>query len=207
MRSILKVTTPAASAALLTTAELRDVFGYTTADNDAALAVLGLRAAASIAVFCNVAAAWMTPPTLLSEVLEEVVRLDQPREAIVLARRPVSAIGSISVDGVAVDVADFETDPSSAVIYRLSAGERSCWPTGKIVVAYTAGFSTPPDAVKLAAAKMVQTLKSEGERSPGLKREEIPGVITREWWVPNSGDPMLPAEVAELLAPFRNYLV
>jgi hypothetical protein len=48
------------------------------------------------------------------------------------------------------------------------------------------------------------TMYSEGGHDPGLKRENIPGVLEREYWVAPTDDPAFPVEVKQLLDPFVN---
>ena len=80
-------------------------------------------------------------------------------------------------------------------------------PSGKITVVYVAGYETVPADVKLAASKAVALLNTEAGRDPNLKREDIPGLIEREWWVAPSSDPLLSNEISELLAPYRQYWI
>jgi hypothetical protein len=68
---------------------------------------------------------------------------------------------------------------------------------------YIAGFDEAPDDLKLAASKLAAALYSETARDPNLKRVDIPDVEEREYWVGPSDDPLLSAEISDLLAPYR----
>jgi hypothetical protein len=94
------------------------------------------------------------------------------------------------------------------MLRRLTDDNETVWPGCKIVVTYSAGWQTVPDDLKLAAVKLAAVLWSEGERiDPNLKRESIPGVIDREYWVAPSGDTLIPQEVLDLLAPYMNHYI
>ena len=53
--------------------------------------------------------------------------------------------------------------------------------------------------------KLAAVLWSEGVKvDPGLKRESIPGLIDREWWVSPGDDPLMSREIEELLRDYVN---
>ena len=203
MYSTFTVTTPASELSLLTVEELRAAVGVTDASEDEALTALGLRLSASIAKQCGVASDGIHPATLLSETCSEVFRPTRQQGDLILARRPVSEITSVSENGTALDAADYEIRRGSGILTRLSGDRFSCFPCGKITVVYVAGFETAPDDLKLAASKLAAALYSETARDPNLKRIDIPDVEEREYWVGPSDDPLLSAEISDLLAPYR----
>ncbi len=203
MYSTFTVTTPASNLSLLTVEELRAAVGVTDSSQDAALTALGLRLSASIAKQCGVASDGIHPTTLLSETCSEVFRPARHQQDLVLARRPVSAITSVTENGMALDIADYEIRRGSGILTRLSGDRFSCFPCGKITVVYEAGFDEAPDDLKLAASKLAAALYSETARDPNLKRVDIPDVEEREYWVGPSDDPLLSAEISDLLAPYR----
>lgn len=205
---MLTVTSPASDRSLLTVAELRAAVGISDASQDAVLTALGDRAAASIVRACAVVSVGATPPTLRQETLSETYRLKSHQNCLILSRRPVVTVSSIEVDDVALSATDYEVDASAGLLYRLCGDRIDTWSCGKVVVVYSAGFDVIPDDLKLAASKLVAALWSEGERvDSSLKRESIPGVIDREWWVGPSDDPLIPAEVMDLLSPYRNHWI
>ena len=203
MYSTFTVTTPASELSLLTVEELRAAVGVNDSSQDAALTALGLRLSASIAKQCGVASDGVHPATLLSETCSEVFRPTRHRQDLILARRPVGEITSVSENGTVLDAADYEIRRGSGILTRLSGDSLSCFPCGKIAVVYEAGFETAPDDLKLAASKLASALYSETARDPNLKRIDIPDVEEREYWVGPSDDPLLSAEISDLLAPYR----
>jgi hypothetical protein len=203
MYSTFTVTTPAENLSLLTTEELRAAVGVTDSSQDAALSALGLRLSTSIARQCGVASDGVHPATLLSETCSEVFRPARQNQDLVLARRPVSEITAVSENGTVLDVADYEIRGGSGILTRLSGDRFSWFPCGKITVVYVAGFDKAPDDLKLAATKLATALYSETARDPNLKRVDIPDVEMREYWVGPSDDPLLSAEISDLLARYR----
>jgi hypothetical protein len=197
---ILTVTVPAPDRSLLTLAELRAATGQTTTDNDDALTTLGNGISAAIAAACNIAVAGTTPPTLRAETLSQTERTIECLYPYRLARRPVTAIASVTVDGTALDPTAFEFDPAG-YLYRLDNDARVVWSFQKITIVYTAGWATVPDDLKLAASKLAAALWLGG-RDPNLRRVQIEGVGLREYWVPPTTDPLISQEIRELLRPY-----
>jgi hypothetical protein len=203
MYSTFTVTTPASELSLLTVEELRAAVGVTDSSQDAALTALGLRLSASIAKQCGVASDGDHPTTLLSETCSEVFRPARHQQDLILARRPVSAITSVTENGTVLDAADYEIRGGSGLLTRLSGDRLSCFPCGKITVVYIAGFEAAPDDLKLAASKLAAALYSETARDPNLKRVDVVDVEEREYWVGPTDDPLLSTEIQDLLAPFK----
>lgn len=202
------VSAPAGDIALLSIAELRATVGATDGSKDAALTALGKRVAASITAACRVAPSGVTPPTLRLETIVETFRLKSRQNCLILARRPVVEITSAVEDGVTLGADEYEVDAASGMLYRLSSDVRICWPGCKIVVTYSAGWQTVPDDLKLAAVKLAGVFWSEGERiDPNLKSVDIPGVISKEYWVAPSSDTLVPQEVLDLLGPYMNHYI
>ncbi|MER9056427.1 hypothetical protein [Mesorhizobium sp. M0910] len=206
MQPILTVTTPATSLALLTVGEARAALGLTTGARDADLTRAINRISAAIQRACNLATDGLTPPTLLSETLTDTFRLDcRPAGPLILSRRRVSAINSVVENDEPLVAADYLIDPPSGLFDRLCSDRRSSWPSGKIVVEYVAGFSTVPDDLKLAAETWLRMLWRDGYETPAqiadpmLKSEEIPGVLSRTWWVDPTKAEILPEAVRDML--------
>lgn len=203
--SIFTVTTPASDLSLLTTAELRAAAGVTDSSQDAELAIVGRRVSASIARQCCVVDDGVNTPTLLAETCTEVSRW-LGCGPLRLSRRPVTSVTSVTVGGTLIDAADYEISGGSN-LYRLSSDELSDWESGKITVVYVAGYATAPEDLKLAASKLVTSVNSETARDPSLKREDIDGVIEREYWVGPTDDRLLSTEISDLLAPYKQYWI
>lgn len=192
------VTTPASDLSLLSVTELRAAVGATDGSQDAALAIAGRRVSTAIARQCNIVDDGVNPPTLLQETCTEIFRWDGCGP-LSLSRRSTS-ITSVTIDGDAVDAADYEAN--GRYLYALSDDEVTDWASGKITVVYVAGFATAPDDLKLAASKLVTATSAESTRDPSLKRESVPGVMDVEYWVAPSGDPLLSREIQDLLSPY-----
>ena len=203
------VTTPAADKTLLTAAELRAAIGLADGDTskDAVLTTIGAAAALIIARECTVPASGGNEPTLRSEGITETWRVTRCQELLLPARRFVSAITSISVDGTAIGISDFEADPSNDFIFRLVNDCRAVWRPSKVTAVYTAGFATVPPDLKQAAKKIVSDIYTTASRDPNLKRVKIDGVSEREYWVGPVTDPSIPQEVRDLLAPYSQIRV
>ncbi len=203
---MLTVTTAAEDRTLLTLAEIRSAVGITDGSYTAELDALNDRVGAAITRACAVVGAGATLPTLRQEVLVETFRSVVCRRQLWLSRAPVVSIASVVVDGATLDADEYEADGWR--LRRLYDDAEVEWSGTKITVSYTAGWSTVPDDLKLAASKLARILWTEdgpGARDPGLKREKTDGVDEREYWVAPSSDPLLSAEIAELLAPYINY--
>lgn len=207
MYSTFTVTTPAENLSLLTVGELRAAVGVTDNSQDDALTALGARLSASIAKQCGVASDGVNPATLLSETCTEVFRPTRFQQDLVLSRRPVTSITSVTENGTALDAAGHEIRKGSGILTRLSGDQFSCFPCGKITVVYAAGYATAPDDLKLAASKLAAALYSETARDPNLKRVDVVDVEEREYWVGPKDDPLLSEEISDLLAPYRQIYI
>lgn len=199
------VTTPATELSLLTIAELRAAAGVVDGGRDADLMGIGRGASTALARRCCIVDDGINPPSLLRETCTEVFRWSGCGP-IHLARRPVTEVVSVTVDGVAVDADDYEI-VGGRNLWRLTADETTDWSSGKIVVIYVAGYASAPYDLKQAATKLVTALNAEASRDPNLKRETIPGVIEKEYWVAPSDDPYLSREIDDLIAPYAEMWV
>lgn len=207
---MLTIVTAASDRSLLTTAQMRAAVGLDTSDasQDAALARFGVMIADAISRDCCVAAAPATPATLRQEAVSEVFRPFRARFGLLLSRRPATSVSSVVSDGVTLDADEYELDATRNVLIALSDDAEIKWTGKKITVGYVAGYATVPDALVLAASKLLRLLWAEdgpGARSdPNLKSVEIDGVGRREWWVGGASDPLMSAEIQDLLFPFRS---
>lgn len=200
MMSIFSVTTPATELSLLTLDELRAATGITSSAQNNDLMTLGRAASTALARRCCIVDDGVNPPTLLSETCTEVFRWTGCGP-IRLSRRPVTQIVSVTIGDTLVDAPGFEV-VSGRNLYRLSGDDLSDWASGRITVVYKAGYSPAPLDLKMAATKLVTALNAEKARDPSLKREDIPGVLEREYWVAPSDDPFLTKEIGDLISPY-----
>ncbi len=137
-------------------------------------------------------------------------------EYLVLNRAPVVSIDSIVVDDVEIDPSLYRLDAELGLIYALySNAMPSFWYFYKsIVVSYTGGYLLPgqsnrnlPVGIEGAVVDMVQSFWLAKGRDPLLKRVDIPGLVSREWWVGSVGEAgELPPGIVTKLAPFRRVI-
>lgn len=201
--SILTVSTAAADRSLLTIEELRQAAGVSGSGQDGNLTTLGARVAASLARACGIRQSGATPATFRLETLSEVFRLSGCARSLQLSRWPVTAIDSVTEDGVAVEADDYEVNPSNGILTRLSADSPVDWSARKVTIVYQAGWDEVPDDLKAAAAKLARDqwfADGPDGRDPNLKRVRVEGVDEVEYWVAPVSDPLLSAELRDLLA-------
>ncbi|WLA80290.1 hypothetical protein [Bradyrhizobium elkanii] len=200
---MLTIETPNTDRSLLTLAELRAAAGVSDGSQDAVLVPLGNYVSAAITKACKVAYAGVIPPTLRMETVTETLRYTVRRgksDGLVLARRPVVEIVSVTESGSEVAVNGYQLDAAAAILYRVSGNCPILWNCfGDIVVEYSAGYAVVPDDLKYAAIKFVRAETATGSRDPMLKRIRIEGVSEREYWVDPTKDSIIPGEVMDIL--------
>jgi hypothetical protein len=201
---MLSVVTPAAPSGLLNVPELRLAAGLADGSSDTTLVNLGFLVTEAIYEACRAPRSGMASPTLMAETLKEVFRPDRAMKSLVLSKRFVSQISSIIEDSITLPAAEYEFGSEEGIVYRLRNDALCYWEARKIEVTYTAGFMTPPAALKMAASKLVATLFSRTARDPNLKRLFIPGVVEKDFWVSPSNDPLITTEINDLLAPYTD---
>lgn len=214
MRSSLAITTAAANLALLSIEDMREAAGITGSGSDPVLTAMGLRLAAAVTTECNIAIGAGAPPTLLRETVTETFR-DVGAPVLMLARRHEISITSVVVDGVTLDAADYEVDPESGILTRLSADEPIGWSARKVVVVYAAGFTTVPGDLAMTMMDFFRLAWLEKGRDPSVKGVEIdvPDVerIRTDYWVGSipgqSSEGAVPDVVAGQLSRFRNMVI
>lgn len=201
---MLTIASPNTDRSLLTLAELRAAAGVSDNSKDAALVPLGNYVSATITKACKVAYAGAVPPTLRLETVTETIRY-RPRagkaDGLVLSRRPVVEVLSVTENGNDVAASGYELDAAASILYRMSGACPIRWYCfGNVVVEYSAGYEIVPDDLKYAAIKFVQAELVTGSRDPNLKRLRIEGVSEREWWVSDKQvTSILPGEVMDIL--------
>ncbi|MBN9007244.1 MAG: hypothetical protein J0H40_17740 [Rhizobiales bacterium] len=139
---------------------------------------------------------------------------DSVPDRLALDRIPIASIASVVVDG---------GDPLSNSLYRFDpkTGELFALDTGgypipwffckSVVVTYDGGYILPgasnsdlPAAIEGACIDLVSSYWSAKGRDPTVKSEEIPGVISTQYWVGAVGeDGELPPSVVTKLARWR----
>jgi hypothetical protein len=220
---VLVVTTPAPDYSLLSIAELRSAAGVSDGSKDTDLLALGLDVAAAIARHCRIVSAGASPVTLRKETLTETIRFRtgplllgntiqarqvRERDCLLLSRRPIVSIASITQDDTLLDpTQDYEIQSAAGLVLRLASDRIYTWVAEKIVVVYDAGWATVPGDLKRAAKMVVGSLWAAGTRDPNLKRIQIDGVSVREFWVGPATDPFIQNDVEDLLRPYTDIRV
>lgn len=202
--SILTVDTAAAALALLTLPELQAATKVTDGSRKADLLQFGLELAAAITGVCKVRGDGTTPPTLLLETLTETFRPEQAWQRLVLARRPIVAVTSVVECTTTLAADQYEIGAGAGYLRRLHCDRPIRWPADKIVVTYQAGLASVPDDLRRAAKRAATMLWAESGRDPNLKRVRTEGIGEREYWVGSTDDPLLSADILELLSAYIN---
>lgn len=199
---MLQVVTPAADLSLLTLEELRLAVGLESDDDsqDEKLEPLGERVSAMITAACRVVSDGTNPPTLMQEGVVDTFRLTSTNRFLFLSRRPVAQVMSvIEADVTLTEDLDFEVDPGSGKLIRLSNGDLSVWSCGKIVVEYDGGYETVPADLKAIAQQLAGGYWADEGVDPMEKSFSIPGVMSSERWVDTEADPQMPREIMNAL--------
>jgi hypothetical protein len=192
------VTSPADDLTLLSIEELRVAVGLASDDDskDDQLDSLGIRVAAMITASCMVVGDGLAQPTLRLEELTETYRLKSDQRTLYAARRPITEVHSITENGVTLTAdVDYEFDAAAATFTRLTNDVATCWPSGKVVVDYEAGYETVPDVLKAIAAQLASSYWANAGIDPMEKRLSIPGLIDRERWVDQTANNQMPADI------------
>jgi hypothetical protein len=206
--SILTITTAATTAnqRLCTLAAVKAELGISGTGEDAALDLLRDSASAAIASWCG--------RVLAEEVVQQLWRPICWAEVLILRRRPVTAISSITEDGVAVAAGDRELDADAGMLWRLSDDVRFTWRASKIIASYTAGYRVPDQAtptlpadIQRAAVLTVAAMYRAKGRDPMLRSVNIPDVGAESYLDPRAGMEGIPPQAAGLLAPYREISV
>lgn len=203
MDSILTVTAPASTFDLTTITDVKADLGITNTDSDALLTRYVSESSIEFANACN--------RVFAKETVSELFRPDEPKRTLVLTRRPVVSITSVTEDGDVTDASDYETDLTAGLIYRLEDDCRCAWGAAKIVVVYQAGYvvpaSAPKDLQKAIRAIVKAQFLSKG-RDPLVRSESVPGVYEVAYWVGGlPGGEAWPADIKAALDRYSNPLI
>jgi hypothetical protein len=164
-----------------------------------------------IATECGVARSGALPPTLRRETILETFNLARPAKKLILSRRFVDQLSSITEDGSALGASHYRVDQTAGIVERLdSSGRPAEWCATEIVALYTAGFDEVPGGLKLAAIRAIHEQVSASSRDPLLKSESVDGISRFDYWVNGasggsaSGGAFSPGVLA-LLNDYRSY--
>jgi len=207
--SILTVTVPAATHDLTTIETIKDELDITGTASDERLYRWISEASGFIENYCGRVFAAET----LSEMWRGLSRHYANaggRMPLILTRRPVFAITSVTVDGTALTADQYEMDPATGMLWRLSSDCRIHWCAAKITVVYTAGYPLLgglPYGIETACIETIKHRLAARNRDPNLKMQEIPGELVQQWWVAGANEEGVPAEIRAMLDPHREISV
>lgn len=223
MRSIVAITSPAASDLLTTLERVKGELDITTGAKDEVLKAKIAEASSDI----EQAMGYRLP----SEQVTQTFWHDTPLHAhslphhwgnpaqttLFLSRTPVSAVASVTVDDTVLDSSEYRIDRDTGLLDRVSTDGHPCewWFCKSVIVAYTGGFILPgntgrnlPYAIEGAVVALVCDYWAAKGRDPTLRAQTIPGVIEQQFWVGAVGDPtLLPPRVLASLPRRPNYAV
>jgi hypothetical protein len=126
-----------------------------------------------------------------------------PSSVLVVEGHPPPAMEApISVTPLAEGV-DFVADANTGQLSRLYVGGYTRpWPYFPLTVQYPAGYATTPSEIKDAAVRLVSMRYYARARDPNVKSETVPGVYSASY-VAGDGRASLPADIVEMLEPYR----
>jgi hypothetical protein len=119
----------------------------------------------------------------------------------------------VTLDGTALDSAELVWD-ATGILYRVDSTDSTPrdWCFGKLVVVFTAGYSTlssVPLNLQRACILLSKGFRSAAQRDPLVKSESVPGVLDTSYWVGGAPGTVgnMPPDVAGLLDPYREISV
>lgn len=208
MRRIVTVVTPPSSTDVTTLARVKSELGITVSTYDTLLEAKINEASSDIY-------AYLRRDLARATVSERIWDFDSSTTRIVLSRRPVVSIASVTLDDVAVTTAEYRLDAESGILYALDLNsDASVWCiTDEIVIQYVAGYIMPgesgvnlPAAIEGAAVELVSSYWFARGRDPTIRSENVPGLAAVTYWVGAVGgdESMLPPGVVAKLAPWKH---
>lgn len=198
----------AASSYNLTTLDVvKDELSITDSSQDATLTRYITSASAAAASYCNRV---FQTETVKDEFWPDrgpsQYMLPTKLESLQLSRWPVVAVSLVRENGVLlVEGTDFRTDKDNGALIRLGAdGYPTSWCAWPLSVQYVGGFATVPSDIADAVVRMVTKRQSAKGRDSTLKAEDIPGVISRQFWIATGSDAAnMTPDVADILDGYR----
>jgi hypothetical protein len=206
--SELQVVSPATTADLTLLATAREELGIADGESDVMLARWIHEASAQVADYLH--------RDLAQETLKETFRSSRASvwgHLLILQRRPIDSVSSVTEDGETVDPAEYTIDQEAGMLRRLSSGgDIRQWRGETIVATYVAGYDLIGDlsrSVEQACLIILRHRWAARRRDPMLRTQDVTGVISQSWWIGgNPGDdPAMPPEAAALLDRHRDLQV
>lgn len=200
------VVTPATTRALTTRDRVKLELGLTDTSADAWIDAKVVEVSDLIATHCRRAFG--------RTVVLETFRRGRGHASLetVLKGWPVSAIATVSEGDDALEPTEWLLDASTGILRRVDeAGETVAWSGDVLAVTYTYGWLLPgqvgrdlPGDIEAAAVAQIRSEWFGRQRDPMVKGVQIPGVISREYWVGGVGDGKSPlcSDAAQRLVPY-----
>ncbi|MCK6444410.1 hypothetical protein [Elstera cyanobacteriorum] len=183
---------------LVTMLEVLEFLGIPISEQDPALAGYISRASATV-----ISEIGYSPNR---GVYRQSIETQHGLSALPLARLPVASVTAVTLNGEALDPAQYQVESEAGLLVRIAAGLSRRWePRTLVVVEYAAGFDPLPQDIKLATLKLVETGWAARGRDPGLRNIGI-GSISLGYFAPDASAPGI-ASVADLLSPYRQVRV
>jgi len=205
---MLTIISPAESHRLTTLATIKSELRLTSGADDDFLSSLIDQASGAIRTWCG--------RSFALETVRETIHLKTASESVMLSRWPVVSIVAVTASDQALGPVTFEAEDESGFIYRTdSSGDRVGWPSGKVVLEYSAGYVLPgkpgrtlPDDIERAVLTMIKGEWFARNRDPLIRSEDVNGVANTTYWVGGfGGDVLLPPDVQGLLTKHRQVLI
>lgn len=216
MQSLLTVTTAASSYDLTTLAAAKLELGITDNLQNDQIEALITQISSAMSKICD--------RVFAEETIQEVFRYSGSRSwdnrvtdesvkrSLILRRRPISFITSVTEDDVVIDATEYECDFGAGILYRLTAeGYRQTFSAHKTTVIYTAGWELLDDLPKEIERTCLLWIKSVWasikRKDLSVRVEDVPGLLRKEYFLntqmsnqTKGYDP--PPEVMVLLSPY-----
>lgn len=223
------VTVAATSFDLTTLLNVKTDFGLdddTDAATDIYLKRVIRQVSSAISRYCNKVFALQTYQDVFRPQQDHwPVTLPNRTAPLMVTQSPLVSITSIVVKRGTEDVTlvagtDFEVNLKTGELWRLdSYGNPRGWDAVKTTVIYVAGYTLPcqtgsvntlldnaPD-LEDAAIRMVKARWLAKDRDPFLKTDQVDGVGSQTFWIPDSPDGNFPPDVQELLNDYRSPVI
>ncbi len=202
MQSSIEVVVPAECFDLTVLPTVKMELGIGDTSQDEQLAVLIRQASSAVSGYCDTVFAEET----VTETFWPDTSWTYPT-SFVLSRSPVTAVSSVVVDGSVLDASEYRVGANGA-LYRVSGVNSMRWGiTNTAVITYTAGYDLldgMPHAIERAVLMLIKEYRSGIGRDPRVKRDELPGIRTVDYWIGSTGNNgELPPDVTALLQPYR----
>ena len=201
MNSILTVTTAADTHDLTVLDTVKEELGRTVSATDAQLTRWIHEASTQIASHCR--------RVFAAETVQEVFHGVSGADELILSRRPVTSITSVTEDDdTALAATYYEIEADTGLLYRLDGtGYRERWHASRVTVVYVGGYSllgNLPRDIEAATVQLVARRAFMASRDPNLRTVQVEGVGSRSFWVSPQSETLMSDDIKALLAPYRN---